>query len=172
MEHSPSINIDGITFRLLNKYTQNGYLIVNLISNEIDFFSCYRSNSELGMWRLCSKSLDNKLYKGSDYVQTTLIHILLQIFINNHINKIPEEYNPTFANCILKNPEYKEIIDDPERIVKIEPFNSFHRHLECGQTLYKTHSYKTILEDFSKIIPKYFYFNVDTFLPLSNYSYI
>ena len=89
----PEIIIDGITFKLLNKYEDdNDYLIVNLISNNTDSFSCYRSNSELGMWRLCSRTDDptgksGQLYKGHeltnyDYVQTTLIHIILQIFIN------------------------------------------------------------------------------------------
>ena len=177
MELVPSINIDGITFRLLNKYIQrDGYLIVNLISNEHDYFSCYRSNSELGMWRLCSKTIGGMLYKGSDlenydYVQTTLIHILLQIFININIGNISSADNDTFANCILQITDYKRIIDAPERIASIYPFNQFHSHLACGQQLEKDQRYKTILDAFSKIISEHFKFIVDTFLPLSNYSY-
>lgn len=170
--------IDEITFRLLNKYiSEDDYLIVNLISNETDSFSCYRSNSELGMWRLCSRTgngTHGHLYKGSgsyDYVQTTLIHIQLQIFINNYIDQIHDEEitGKMYANCTLKKTEYKRIIDDPSRNVRIEPFFNFHQELLCGQHLEPNESFKTKLEKFSKTIPEYF--NVTSFLNLSNYSY-
>ena len=177
----PEIIIDGITFKLLNKYEDdNDYLIVNLISNNTDSFSCYRSNSELGMWRLCSRTDDptgksGQLYKGHeltnyDYVQTTLIHIILQIFINLNIND-RNLYNgyissSMYANCKI-NPANKIIINDPDRLQLIAPFNS---EIQCGQTLHFDQSYEKILQEQSKLISEQFTY--DEFIEISPYEYI
>jgi hypothetical protein len=74
-------------------------------------FWVYQSNSELGLWRLCifsdpinteiSEGKFTPFAKGVDYVQSTLIHLELQKFINTNIDKIRfEEFNPKTHNCI------------------------------------------------------------------------
>ena len=102
MEENPlSINIDGIVFTLFEKTVlSNGYIVVRIqslnLTGEIADFWVYRSNSELGFWRLCSSVSDNpeQMYKGDpdefnyDYIQTTFIHLLLQFFINARFEAI------------------------------------------------------------------------------------
>jgi hypothetical protein len=80
--------IDDIRFTLIEKTTlSDGYIVVriqssNPITGENADFWVYRSNSELGFWRLCSSVEGNptRLYKGNpdefnyDYIQTTFIH--------------------------------------------------------------------------------------------------
>ena len=100
--------INNIRFTLIEKTTlSDGYIVVRIQSNRItgenaDFW-VYRSNSELGFWRLCSSVEGNptRLYKGDpsikysnyDYIQTTLIHIRLQYYINLYFNDINEIKN-------------------------------------------------------------------------------
>ena len=102
-----SITIDGIQFILLNKCNDvsTGDTIVRIksidITDEEYIFSCYQSNSGVGLWRFCSEYNNEgsiQKYKGNgttynyDYVQTTMIHLKLQIFINENINKIKDLY--------------------------------------------------------------------------------
>jgi len=69
------ITIDTIKFKLIEKTTlSNGYIVVRIQSFGTLFvtnkpladFWVYRSNSELGFWRLCSSVSDNpeQMYKG------------------------------------------------------------------------------------------------------------
>ena len=101
MENPLFININGIRFTLIEKTTlSDGYIVVRIQSvsliGEIFDFWVYRSNSELGFWRLCSSVEGNptRLYKGDpdefnyDYIQTTFIHLLLQFFINTNFKDI------------------------------------------------------------------------------------
>ena len=103
MEDPLSITIDTIKFKLIEKTVlSDGYIVVRIQSlnpttGENADFWVYRSNSELGFWRLCSSVEDNptRLYKGDpdefnyDYIQTTFIHLTLQFFINAIFEAIP-----------------------------------------------------------------------------------
>ena len=101
-----AITIDTIKFTLIEKTElSNGYIVVRIQSFGTLFvtnkpladFWVYRSNSELGFWRLCSSVSDNpkQMYKGDpdefnyDYIQTTFIHLTLQFFINARFEAIP-----------------------------------------------------------------------------------
>ena len=92
-----TISIDGVEFTLIRKtiYDDRYRDVVNVESLVIDDdeekkynFWVYRSNSELGLWRLCI-DLRGKFHKGPDYIQSTLIHVELQKFINDNIDVIP-----------------------------------------------------------------------------------
>ena len=111
MEKTPLfININDIRFTLIEKtILSDGYIVVRIQSSNLideilaetnheilaDFW-VYRSNSELGFWRLCSSVEGNptRLYKGDpdefnyDYIQTTFIHLTLQFFINTNFEEI------------------------------------------------------------------------------------
>jgi hypothetical protein len=104
MEETPLfININDTRFTLIEKtILSDGYIVVriqssNPITGENADFWVYRSNSELGFWRLCSSVEGNptRLYKGDpdefnyDYIQTTFIHLTLQFFINARFGAIP-----------------------------------------------------------------------------------
>jgi hypothetical protein len=185
MENPLSINIDGIVFTLIEKTElSNEYIVVRIQSlnpttREIlaDFW-VYRSNSELGFWRLCSSVSDNpkQMYKGDpdefnyDYIQTTFIHLSLQFFINARFEMIPSipyfntqginytEQNKKLADkdLILSHnlyphydkkekkifvlsktliPEYKEIVDDNNRIIEEDPFKILYDISKCGEEL-------------------------------------
>jgi hypothetical protein len=128
---SLTISIDGVDFTLIRKtiYDDRYRDVVNVESLVVDDdeqksynFWVYRSNSELGLWRLCVE-LRGKFHKGPDYIQSTLIHIELQNFINDNIDFIPFVSN----NVRLKLCSYKksiiDVIDDKEeREVYEEPF--------------------------------------------------
>jgi hypothetical protein len=103
-------------------------------------FWVYRSNSELGFWRLCvtkSSSLQSLLwYKGTnDYVQATFIHLKLQHFINENIQYVPKiqlDNDEKLSDCICYiNTQYCsssniiaiEHINNPERMISEEPFS-------------------------------------------------
>jgi hypothetical protein len=129
---SLTISIDGIEFTLLRKtnYDDRYKEVVNVESiiveddDEIQKYNfwVYRSNSELGLWRLCI-NLRGKFHKGPDYIQSTLIHIELQHFINENIELIPFVSN----NGKIKLCSYKSLITDviddkEEREIHEEPF--------------------------------------------------
>jgi hypothetical protein len=106
----PSFEINNIRFitrGILFKYTHdteeyynNDYDKVGMISIAPDrrrrFFWVYQSKSELGMWRLCGcidqqpyiyDKLSHKIEGFGDYVQSTLLNIQLQIYINTNVDK-------------------------------------------------------------------------------------
>ena len=88
--------IHGITFTLLEKSEYNPrYKDVVRIQSYLDDHSnykfwVYRSNSEMGFWRFCSKETQSDFfYKGRiDYVQSTFIHLELQDFFLTKTLKI------------------------------------------------------------------------------------
>ena len=98
-----SISIDDFSFKLLernpNAYGNRG--IIHIISTNMSDrkemnFMLYRSNSDLGFWRLCytkGKGDQFQFLKGRSYnlhyVQTTFVDIRLQIFINENLEKVP-----------------------------------------------------------------------------------
>ena len=98
-----TIQIDNIQFTLICKllfgerYTQVG--ILGHDGTTYSFFWVYPSKSELGLWRLAGRYQEAwdkltdergkyKNYHLGDYVQTTLVHLDLQKFINEHIENI------------------------------------------------------------------------------------
>ena len=91
-----SVKIDAFTFLLVEKYNKvHDYYVVKIknVDLNLDFF-VYRSNSEGGIYRLCTYDHTNEiLYKGTNYVTTSYIHIQLQIFINKNYDKIPVAKN-------------------------------------------------------------------------------
>jgi hypothetical protein len=145
---SINITINGITFfliRLVDNLHPRYKEVLEIHSHEdgrLPFsFWVYRSNSELGFWRLCiSKETDLRnliLYKGetnTDYVQATFIHLQLQQFINENISlisKVTLDDDAKIEECIcyvnvarcrhLNDKATREIIDW-KRIITRFPF--------------------------------------------------
>ena len=145
----PQIIIDGTTFTLLKKANINSYQGVVITSNyqgTQNTFNLYRSNSELGLWRFCTdyygikyKGDDNRFQKDPhfiyDYIQTTLVHLELQKFINENYDNL--EKLSTNVRCIQVNsdPEIKSMIDSQDRVIIEEPFIKYQKGPEavvCG----------------------------------------
>ena len=164
MEGLPNITIDNIVFTLVGysfdkiKTEKESLKIISKDSNGLEReIYLYRSNSEMGLWRLgCFTRL--LFYKGEDdYVQQTLIHFTLQQFIDNNISKIIDipftfehteissekrsEYAPIyFPYCFaqIKKSHYIPLhIDDETRRRHIEPFSTFNSNPinRCGYWL-------------------------------------
>ena len=150
---SDSIIIDGFTFRILPTIlpthplpakiiNEHGRRFVHLQShNNSDITICdfwvYSSTSELGMWRICLIN-GQDYYKGNpklDYVQTTLVHLDLQHFINNHQGDYTQMVGSpceVFTNRELRGAIFSTI-DNRERVIMEEPFASFHRLIKCNE---------------------------------------
>jgi hypothetical protein len=117
----------------------------SLLNGVEESFWIYKSNSELGLWRLCiirrhfrSFSEEYSFAKGEDYVQTTLIHVDLQLYVNKLLKKglIPEVFLSEIEKddecvcfissdrCFEFNDKIYDVINDPNRIIKGEPFET------------------------------------------------
>jgi hypothetical protein len=181
-----SIIIDDIQFTLLfmTRLNENYEKIIKIkvnVLNELretkiypDFW-VYQSNSELGLWRLCifsdqrrtrvAEGIFTPFDKGIDYVQSTLIHLELQKFINKNIHNIRiEEFDPEVHKCICferfngcnqpfpdefedEVPLIDMIINDEEtRTIYEEPFKLINDQLTCGKESPRVND---ILRDFS-----------------------
>ena len=159
------ITIDTIKFTLIEKTElSNGYIVVRIQSFGTLFvtnkpladFWVYRSNSELGFWRLCSSVSDNpeQMYKGDpdefnyDYIQTTFIHLTLQFFINARFEAIPLiiDINPNGIMDI--NTTNKNLIKKHELLPHVAPNED--TLFILSKTLSK--SYKEIVDDNNRII--------------------
>ena len=136
---NPYIIINGIKFTLLEKLNIDNIVVISseLNSRTIQF-KVYPSTSELGLWRLClNPTSNNYKYKGDnkskfDYIQTTLIHLDLQRFINDNLHKLSLKKIYVIAPCIEKNVAIKQIIDDQSRIIwNHPPFNKYYDK-QCG----------------------------------------
>jgi hypothetical protein len=134
----------------------------------------YKSHSEGGFWRLCTKTYDDgsHLYKGNgtDYVQQTLAHIDLQLFINNSdLSSITRDITITDDKMFCKSSEfYKEHIDDVSRIYKIDLFDGI---TKCGNESQKPKA--VIKEELVELSTKLFEnFTIDTIVFYSDYSHI
>jgi len=134
-----SIEIDDFIFSLLaydsTANDDRGILIIksiNKINNSEKLFPVYSSKSEGGFWRLCMTSKTGMLAKGDpntmDYIQGTFIHIKLQQFINNNLDKCPqlEIGNKCFFTDDLLHVSYifKHVINS-DRDIKIDPFYKY-----------------------------------------------
>jgi hypothetical protein len=173
--------IDNFYFRILNKNLENDItrLIINIYSStnydelikldsEIDFnqvnkFSVYLSNSDLGCFRLCLKLL--KYIKGDDYIQTTFIHIKLQEFIYKCLDKL-DVSEIIFCSTQLKywnNYDWDKIIDhieDESRKIEKEPFKDYSK-FKCGEII---DDVKIKLDDFSKKLEKLYNYSDNEFI--------
>lgn len=180
------VRINGINFYILGKIVGNSTVDINylglysriaILSGEPSdeenrtLFWVYPSQSEAGMWRLCF-ILDGKdqfdkmvtLDGRGDYVQSTLIAIELQMFINEHVESIPIYNTPTgvfydqlsqgialqglpysekihMMNCPLFNEaEYPELALRAREIrTNIDPFNKI-SGIPCGISQIKVKS--------------------------------
>ena len=183
---SLSILIDGIDFILIKKtsYDDRYKDVVNVESIITDDdeqqkynFWVYRSNSELGLWRLCLE-IRGKFYKGPDYIQSTLIHVELQNFINENMDLIPLVSNK--KACFYRKSLHDVINDKEEREVYEEPFltlynldKTSHPKIGCGNipSLYRDTDINDILHVFSDEFERLFTIkNVDKII--GNYDFV
>ena len=130
----------------------------SLLNGSEESFWIYKSNSELGFWRLCiirrnfrSFSEQFTFAKGEDYVQTTLIHIDLQLYVNNLLQNglIPEVFLNEIEKdnecvcfissdrCFEFNDKIYDVINDTNRIIRGEPFETLikvkqRNRVDCG----------------------------------------
>ena len=140
-ENDPlSIIINGIKFTLIEKLNIDNIVVISSeINNRTIQFKVYPSTSELGLWRLClNTKRDNRhKYKGDsklkfDYIQTTLIHLELQRFINENLHKLPLRRIYLLTPCYEKDDGIKEMVDDQSRIIwNHAPFNKYYDK-PCG----------------------------------------
>ena len=105
MEHPLIIRIDRYDFQLLYKMIEKKKYIKIKIRNltlKIDFI-VYSSNSHGNIYRFCSltdSTKDSQLFKGRyDYVTETFVHMELQKFINENLDKLIEK---SIETCPLK----------------------------------------------------------------------
>jgi len=133
------ITINGITFTLVYKIYDSDRLKIKIKSQSKEFL-LYQSNSELGFWRLCLNlnRNSNYLYKGKlDYVQSTFVHLELQKFINENIDKVKLVTNQILSQCRYTfSEEIKETINDKNRIIaNEEPFDEINQieKTKCGR---------------------------------------
>jgi hypothetical protein len=145
----PQIIIDGTTFTLLKKANINSYqgiVITSTIGETRNTFNLYRSNSELGLWRFCTdfygikyKGDDNRFQKDPhfiyDYIQTTLVHLELQKFINENYDNLEKSINPVRCIQVNSDPEIKNMIDSQDRVIIEQPFAKYQKGADavvCG----------------------------------------
>ena len=99
--------IDGIKFTLVEHQTEGPrqlYKLTSEKSDQIETFYVYRSQSECGLLRLCLEP--HKYVKGYDYVQTPLIDVRLQNYINQCEQNVPKSSD--FLTCGTKKLPYHE----------------------------------------------------------------
>ena len=160
-ENIPTTNISNYTYALnyfYPNYSENRGLLnitsKNNITNYTKNFNLYKSNSEMGMWRLCFRLWNDQLYKGEyDYVQQSFINIELQKFINLNIDKVKKvgkidcddkikDENLSKINIIEKISENNKYtvnkyniynhINDINRKIEIDIFNEYAKLHKCG----------------------------------------
>jgi hypothetical protein len=132
-ENLRKITIDGKTFEFYGKWKEEDddrdYVMITVDGVE---HSIYRSNSDNGFWRHCndSGSGEGLLYKGKDYVMTTLIDFRLQKAANSVFDSLAaiQEWCDGISN---KNQNYPRAEGVAE---SIEPFATFATTIQCGKT--------------------------------------
>ena len=125
-----SITLDEKTFEFLQRWKENDRDYVDVKVDGVDH-SMYRSLSNNGFWRHCTVDTPSTghIYKGKDYVMTTLIDFRLQKFINSIVDKLREvdgmcNYTQTKNNT--NHPGAAGVAES------IEPFATFATDLPCG----------------------------------------
>ncbi len=141
-----TIQIDNIQFTLICKLFGERYTQVGILGHDgttYSFFWVYPSKSELGLWRLAGryqgawdKLTDErgkyKNYHLGDYVQTTLVHLDLQKFINEHIENIEivtsdvsPEITDKLNRTMIQRDDYKLITPYPLNRLQLHMFDTF-----------------------------------------------
>jgi hypothetical protein len=200
---NPQITIDEFTFVLIQIVNFNPRYseileIHSYKSSDPELeptkFWVYRSNSELGFWRLCVNSDDYKVglwYKGIDYVQSTFIHIQLQVFINENISRIVkktiynrvtnEPKNICFTLCPSKEMAIAQI-NNESRIISEEPFLTINNYdneektskpIGCGRIPKGTKNsiVNSILQNFSIELKEQYNINDLTFISRLDFDF-
>jgi hypothetical protein len=196
------IEIDDFYFRILNKINYNERQIVNIYSskikqelikqdseinfNKVNKFSVYLSNSDLGCFRLCLYYMGSgKYHKGDqDYIQQTFIHVKLQKFIHERLDKLDldnvkcycmvnpnSEYNyEDNETYYLNHKEWNKInnhIDLISRKIRKEPFKEYSKN-KCGQDQDKKFTdVNNELNNFSKLLKILYDYNYSNNEPIS-----
>jgi len=201
--------LNGITFKLLNKWQQGPYIHISFSSTtakgETKNLCAYKSRSELGFWRefVLTEGVRPSYYKGAlipitkemglpiehypqngqsfisgiDYLQMTFIHLELQKYFNDNLDKLKivssesefgkymDPWNPhdpkDVPNGYFEKEQYKYVkgikahIDDVNRQEKLEPFASYAKDARnwCGVA---TDSRDSNLHKFSKMVERAF----------------
>jgi hypothetical protein len=174
MEHRLIKKIDEYEFELLYKMIDTSYIYIKIknISRQIDFI-VYASNSQGNIYRFCSRTASDSthLFKGNyDYVTETFIHMELQKFISENLDKLAEvkldrktleKICPvTTDNCYLNYDRtfisYKDYID--RRFINFDfsddPFLCIINKLRCGNGFIRIYY---IIENIIKIYDIYGY---------------
>ena len=195
------IQIDNYMFKLIEQTDSIlNYETIRIQSwnierpHDIYDFWCYRSHSELGLWRFgaINPAKYGEYYKGPDKVQHTLIHLILQNYINKNkqhilfitINSInAAEHNLSYIPRIDKNgKKYNEItfnnivdtkyetilMSNRKLIIPDTPFQKINVAIWCGHKNFKD-IIKTIT-DFSTEFEKLYHI-VDDKVIIPNYNY-
>src|SRR5437764_15295007 len=99
-----SFMIQDVQFNLICKYLPDEsrpHIILSSVKGKSKgLFTYYKSNSQ-GMWRFCYQQKPNYYEKGSAYTCTTLVHIELQIKINEYYDRIPLIEFPDYPSTDL-----------------------------------------------------------------------
>jgi len=148
---------------------------------ELTHYTAYRSISSGGMWHLYIRSLDGPtFFKGKDYVQSTLLHIELQIYFSDWFSypgRGAEESSPQKGEDSMDTRfESMQVANDDARILNnhepcpptVLPFKEYNEKNKCGKA---SNKYKDLL-DFSARLESMFPLNKLQFKPLAkNYVY-
>lgn len=207
--------IDGITFCAISMviagdidkspHVYGEYDKIRLVSTDAAgtnrFFWAYQSTSELGMWRFCSGTIyeshyrytkfNNMAYNGKvygDYVQTTLLHVELQKYLNivykdyrNQLLEITnalktqrieepldglERFDDGETSCSKAPKEVFKFINPATREITATPFDIFDSTQQCGNTTVDIN----VLTEFSRQF-ELEYEVVDTTILLEGYEF-
>ena len=133
------ITINDYKFQLIKKYDDVSYPLIKIKNVTLDItFYVYQSNSEGGIFRLCTRDTETHLFKGDNYITATIISLDLQKFIFDNLKNIPKGTNLSgTALCPLVDKEYvaeytlEKYIN--RRILE-EPYFKLFTHCQCGES--------------------------------------
>lgn len=139
----PLIEIDSINFKLLGRSQEGPYKLVvvktvDIRTQETNIFVYYKSNSQ-GLWRFCINN-NGHFEKGISYVNSTLVHLKLQIFINKNYESLKEiESKKLLKICslYLSQDEIKENILK-KRLIKVNVFDPLRHCNICFDNISRT----------------------------------
>jgi hypothetical protein len=122
-QHRDTTVIDDFEFIAVfkaNREDRNYVQVIskNIVTQELNTFYVYQSNSEIGAWRYCRENKD-KLYKGDDYITVTFVHIELQKYLFQVFDTLKEDTD--FYECPKINSEDAKVLNS--RIVKDSVFD-------------------------------------------------
>jgi hypothetical protein len=183
---SPFVFIDDILFIIFQKYRRSSQFMVRIFfvlsDGTFDFFWCYRSSSEMGLWRLCWELPGKRNHKGTlDYVQGTLIHLTLQRLLNDHsrnLKIIDDEYFTRLKGCKLSQSTQMKI-EDRNRLIEEPPFTYLQRkdineNIGCGMIppeVYETDIVSKVMSVFSRSFTEQFEVDMNSLDLITSYQF-